>query len=137
MTKSELIERISQKAPRVPKRDVEVIVQTMFESMLKALRREQRIEIRGFGSFAVKTRRPRDGRNPKTGEKVHVPRRRIPYFTVGKELRDRLNPARPAGSTAGAAARYGSSRLESSPASQSFTAARRFQPRRAVPGRRA
>ena len=92
MTKSELIERISQKAPRVPKRDVEVIVQTMFESMLKALRREQRIEIRGFGSFAVKTRRPRDGRNPKTGEKVSVPRRRIPYFTVGKELRDRLNP---------------------------------------------
>jgi integration host factor subunit beta len=64
----------------------------MFQSMLKALRRAQRIEIRGFGSFAVKTRRPRDGRNPKTGEKVQVPRRRIPYFTVGKELRDRLNP---------------------------------------------
>jgi integration host factor subunit beta len=92
MTKSELIERISQKAPRVPKRDVEVIVQTIFESMLDALRREQRIEIRGFGSFAVKTRQARDGRNPKSGQKVHVPRRRIPYFTVGKELRDRLNP---------------------------------------------
>ncbi len=92
MTKSELVERISQKVPRVPKRDVEVIVQTIFESMLGALRREQRIEIRGFGSFAVKTRQPREGRNPKTGQKVQVPRRRTPYFTVGKELRDRLNP---------------------------------------------
>jgi len=56
MTKSELIERISQKVPRVPKRDIEAIVQTIFESMLDALRRDQRIEIRGFGSFAVKTR---------------------------------------------------------------------------------
>jgi integration host factor subunit beta len=104
MTKSELIERISQKLPRVPKRDVEAIVQTIFDSMLGALQRRQRIEIRGFGSFAIKTRRPREGRNPKTGQKVHVPSRRTPYFTVGKELRDRLNPqqrmpvvARPAG----------------------------------------
>jgi integration host factor subunit beta len=92
MTKSELIERISQKVPRVPKRDVEAIVQTIFESMLDALRRDQRIEIRGFGSFAVKTRQAREGRNPKTGQRVHVPRRRTPYFNVGKELRDRLNP---------------------------------------------
>jgi integration host factor subunit beta len=92
MTKSELIERISQKVPRVPKRDVEAIVQTIFESMLDALRRDQRIEIRGFGSFAIKTRQPRDGRNPKTGQRVHVPQRRTPYFNVGKELRGRLNP---------------------------------------------
>src|SRR5712692_12049614 len=92
MTKSQLIDRVSEKLPRVPRRDVETIVHTIFESMLNTLRREQRIEIRGFGSFAVKVRDPRDGRNPKTGQKVSVPRRRIPYFTVGKELRDRLNP---------------------------------------------
>jgi len=92
MTKSELIERINQKVPRVPKRQVEMIVQTIFDAMLGALQRQQRIEIRGFGSFAIKTRRPREGRNPKTGQKVHVPSRRTPYFTVGKELRERLNP---------------------------------------------
>ena len=92
MTKSELIERINQKAPRIPKRQVEIIVQTIFDAMLGALQRQQRIEIRGFGSFAIKTRRPREGRNPKTGQRVHVPSRRAPYFTVGKELRERLNP---------------------------------------------
>jgi len=92
MTKSELIERINQKVPRIPKRQVEIIVQTIFDAMLGALQRQQRIEIRGFGSFAIKTRRPRQGRNPKTGQTVHVPSRRAPYFTVGKELRDRLNP---------------------------------------------
>ncbi len=92
MTKSELIERINHKVPRVPKRQVEIIVQTIFDAMLGALQRKQRIEIRGFGSFAIKTRRPREGRNPKTGQKVQVPSRRVPYFTVGKELRDRLNP---------------------------------------------
>lgn len=92
MTKSELIERVSQKAPRIPKRQVEVIVQTMFDAMRGALQRQERIEIRGFGTFAIRTRRPREGRNPKSGKKVHVPSRRTPYFTVGKELRDRLNP---------------------------------------------
>lgn len=129
MTKSQLIDRISEKTPRVPKRDIETIVHTVFQSMLDALQHEQRIEIRGFGSFAVKIREARDGRNPKTGAKVHVPRRRIPYFTVGKELRDRLNPARPAGSTAGAAALYSSSSLQSSPAAQTFTAASETGPR--------
>ncbi|HME92082.1 MAG TPA: integration host factor subunit beta [Myxococcaceae bacterium] len=128
MTKSQLIDRISEKTPRVPKRDIEAIVHTVFQSMLDALQREQRIEIRGFGSFAVKVREARDGRNPKTGQKVHVPRRRIPYFTVGKELRDRLNPQRPSNATTGAA-HYGSSSLESSPAAQSFTAASEVGPR--------
>lgn len=120
MTKSQLIDRISEKAPRIPKRDIETVVHTVFRSMLNALRREQRIEIRGFGSFAIKIREERDGRNPKTGVKVHVPRRRIPYFTVGKELRERLNPQRRAPAGAGV---YGSSSLPPSPAAQSFTAA--------------
>jgi integration host factor subunit beta len=92
MTKSQLIERIAQKAPHVPRREVEAIVNTVFDVMINALRNEQRIEIRGFGSFSVKTRGPREGRNPKTGQKVLVPVRRNPSFTVGKELRDRLNP---------------------------------------------
>ncbi len=122
MTKSQLIDRISEKAPRIPKRDIETVVHTVFQSMLNALRREQRIEIRGFGSFAIKIREARDGRNPKTGVKVQVPRRRIPYFTVGKELRERLNPQSRAGSAAGAGV-YGSSSLPPSPAAQSFTAA--------------
>lgn len=127
MTKSELIERISQRVPRVPKRDVEAIVQTIFESMLDALRREQRIEIRGFGSFAVKTRQARDGRNPKTGQKVQVPRRRIPYFTVGKELRDRLNPPQPMPVPATASTSYASS-IRGSPV-QSLNAASETSPR--------
>lgn len=91
MTKSQLIEKITERAPHVPRREVERIVNTVFDSMVEALKKEQRIEIRGFGSFAVKVREERDARNPKTGEKVHVPRRLTPYFTVGKELRDRLN----------------------------------------------
>lgn len=91
MTKSQLIERIAERAPHVPRREVEEIVNTVFDSMVDALRRTERIEIRGFGSFAVKIRHPREGRNPRTGERVRVPRRLTPYFTPGKELRDRLN----------------------------------------------
>ena len=91
MTKSQLIDRIAEQAPRVPHRDVEAIVNTMFDAMVDALRASQRIEIRGFGSFAVKVREPREGRNPKTGQKVNVPRRHTLSFTAGKELRDRLN----------------------------------------------
>ncbi|MBX5481080.1 MAG: integration host factor subunit beta [Myxococcaceae bacterium] len=97
MTKSQLIERISRKLPHVPRCEVERIVNTVFDSMVEALKREDRIEIRGFGSFAVKVRKAREARNPRTGAKVHVPRRLTPYFTVGKELRDRLNPQRPGG----------------------------------------
>jgi integration host factor subunit beta len=96
MTKSQLIERIAEKAPDVPRREVEAIVNAVFDCMVEALRQGQRIEIRGFGSFAVKTRRPREGRNPKTGQRVSVPERRTLSFTVGKELRDRLNPDQPA-----------------------------------------
>lgn len=95
MTKSQLIDSIAGRAPHVPRREVERIVNTVFEAMIDALKREQRIEIRGFGSFAVKVREQRDARNPRTGDKVRVPRRLTPYFTVGKELRDRLNPPGP------------------------------------------
>lgn len=91
MTKSQLIDCIAGRVPHVPRREVERIVNTVFETMIDALRREERIEIRGFGSFAVKVRDAREARNPKTGQKVQVPRRLTPYFTVGKELRDRLN----------------------------------------------
>lgn len=91
MTKSQLVDLIAEKAPHVPRREVEQIVNTVFDSMVDALKREQRIEIRGFGSFGVKVRDAREARNPKTGDKVSVPRRLTPFFSVGKELRDRLN----------------------------------------------
>jgi integration host factor subunit beta len=93
MTKNQLIECIAERAPQLARRDVERMVNTVFDAMVGALRREQRIEIRGFGSFAVRVRDARQARNPRTGESVRVPRRLTPYFTVGKELRDRLNPA--------------------------------------------
>ena len=91
MTKSQLIDRVCARAPTMPRREVEAMVQSVFEAMLDGLKRQQRIEIRGFGSFAVKVREAREGRNPKTGQKVQVPRRRSPSFTAGKELRERLN----------------------------------------------
>ncbi len=91
MTKSQLIDLIADKAPQVPRREVEAIVNAVFDCMLETLVRGERIEIRGFGSFSVKVRNAREGRNPKTGEKVKVPERRTLAFTVGKELRDRLN----------------------------------------------
>lgn len=92
MTKSQLIDAISRRAPHVPRREVESIVNAVFDAMNESLQRGERIEIRGFGSFGVKTRPARQGRNPKTGEQVSVPLRRTPFFTVGKELKERLNP---------------------------------------------
>src|SRR3954462_12018787 len=92
MTKSQLIELIAERAPKVPRREIERIVNAVFDSMSESLQGGERIEIRGFDSFGVKTRPARQGRNPKTGEQVSVPLRRTPYFTVGKELKDRLNP---------------------------------------------
>jgi len=92
MTKSQLIDLIAGKAPQVPRREVEAIVNAVFDAMVAALADGERIEIRGFGSFVVKLRRAREGRNPKTGVKVQIPERRTLSFTVGKELRDRLNP---------------------------------------------
>ncbi len=91
MTKSELIEAVASRKPELSKRDVETVVNTVFDTMVSAMAQDYRIEIRGFGSFVVKRRAARDGRNPKTGAKVFVPTKRIPFFTVGKELRERVD----------------------------------------------
>lgn len=95
MTKSQLIARLADRYPRLSKRDAEVIVNTIFDGMAQALSEGDRIEIRGFGSFIVKIRDSREGRNPKTGERVAVPQKRTPFFTVGKELKERVNNMSP------------------------------------------
>ena len=91
MTKSQLVGSVSKQVDGIPMRDVEEVVDTIFECMAGALARAERIEIRGFGSFAVKNRDARESRNPKTGEKVSVPRKSIPHFTPGKELKERVD----------------------------------------------
>ncbi|GIX30654.1 MAG: integration host factor subunit beta [Porticoccaceae bacterium] len=94
MTKSELIERIARQQEQLPARDVEAAVKMILERMTQALVRNQRIEIRGFGSFTLHYRGPRVGRNPKTGERVELPGKYVPHFKPGKDLRERVN-ARP------------------------------------------
>ncbi len=91
MTKRELIEKLAQKVEGLSLKDAELVVDTIFQAMTEALARGERIEIRGFGSFEVRQRRARQGRNPKTGEQVFVPEKRVPFFKVGKELRHRVN----------------------------------------------
>ena len=91
MTKSQLIELIAEKAPHVPPRRVEAIVNAVFECMTESLKAGERIELRGFGCFGVKSRPARIGRNPKTGGAVSLPRRVAVSFAAGKELRERLN----------------------------------------------
>jgi integration host factor subunit beta len=93
MTKSELIQRISEQNPHLYQRDVERIVSTIFDEISEALAQGQRVELRGFGAFSVKDRESRTGRNPRTGETVHVDAKRIPFFKTGKLLRERLNGA--------------------------------------------
>jgi len=91
MTKSGLIEAVAERTPHISKKDTEIVVNTIFESMAEALRQGQRIEIRGFGSFQVKIREAREGRNPKTGEPVHISAKRTPFFKVGKELKEMVD----------------------------------------------
>ena len=91
MTKHDLIEEVARLYPRYSRRDAEVIVNSVFDSMAEALHQGERIEIRGFGSFVVKQRRAREGRNPKTGAVVAVEAKRVPFFKVGKELRLRVD----------------------------------------------
>jgi integration host factor beta subunit len=93
MTKSGLIESVAEKTPHISKRDTEIVVNTIFESMAQALKTGDRIEIRGFGSFQVKIREAREGRNPKTGEPVHISAKRTPFFKVGKELKEMVDGA--------------------------------------------
>ena len=91
MTKSELIQRLAERNPHLYQRDVERIVSTIFDEISGALARGDRVELRGFGAFSVKNRAARAGRNPRTGETVHVARKSVPFFKVGKDLRLRLN----------------------------------------------
>ncbi len=91
MTKSELIAKLAGKNPQLYIRDVEIIVETIFEEMTDALARGDRVELRGFGSFSVKEREARTGRNPRTGETVEVEAKKLPAFKAGKALRDKLN----------------------------------------------
>lgn len=91
MTKSQLIARVAAASPHLAKKDIEASVNAVFQSMTDALCQDDRIEIRGFGSFSVKRRPAREGRNPRTGKKVFVPTRRIAVFTPGKAVRMGLN----------------------------------------------
>jgi integration host factor subunit beta len=92
MTKAELIEEVS-KVVEMTRKDSETIVETIFDSIVNSLHKGEKIEIRGFGSFRTRQRQPRVGRNPKTGSRVEVPSKRIPYFKPSKELRDLVNHA--------------------------------------------
>ncbi|MGB0921891.1 MAG: integration host factor subunit beta [Alphaproteobacteria bacterium] len=94
MIKSELIQKLADENPHLFHRDVERIVNTIFEEVAMALARGERVELRGFGAFSVKHRPSRTGRNPRSGETVHVPEKHVPFFKTGKELRDRLNAAK-------------------------------------------
>jgi len=91
MTKSDLIELIGNTLKHLPIKEVELIVNTVFDKMTESLSTGDRIEIRGFGSFEVRQREPRQGRNPKTGASVYVNTRKVPFFKVGKELKERIN----------------------------------------------
>jgi integration host factor subunit beta len=91
MTKSELIQRLAERNPHLYLRDVEKIVETIFNEITGALAKGDRVELRGFGAFSVKHRDSRTGRNPRTGETVHVESKRLPFFKTGKALRELLN----------------------------------------------
>ncbi|MFW2421109.1 MAG: integration host factor subunit beta [Porticoccaceae bacterium] len=91
MTKSELIDKIANSQDHLPTRDVELAVKMLLEKMTHTLVNQQRIEIRGFGSFSLHYRAPRRGRNPKTGDEVDLTGKYVPHFKPGKELRERVN----------------------------------------------
>jgi integration host factor subunit beta len=93
MTKSDLIEHLCQ-TQNMPKGKAETLVNTIFDSLEAALRRGERIEIRGFGSFEIREYKPYEGRNPRTGAAVNVRAKRLPFFKVGKELKERVNGGR-------------------------------------------
>ena len=103
MTKAELIEDVSR-AVEMSRKDSEIIVETIFDSIVKSLKAGDKIEIRGFGSFRTRQRKPRIGRNPKTGTRVDVPAKKIPYFKPSKELKDLVNTSHAAEAAAPPAA---------------------------------
>lgn len=93
MTRSELIDQLAERHPQLGLRDTELVVKTLLDALAEALTAGHRIEIRGFGSFSLSVRPSRVGRNPKSGEKVTVPAKRVPHFKAGKELRERVDQA--------------------------------------------
>jgi len=99
MTKSELVTHVAERLPYMTRRDAEVVIDTIFESVADALAQGEGIEIRGFGSLKVKDRDERQGRNPKTGELLRIPAKKYPLFRIGKELHDRINPTVPSRGT--------------------------------------
>ena len=96
MTKAELVDHVTALGD-LTRRDGEVIVDTLFDSVIGALKADDKVEVRGFGSFRTRQRKPRTGRNPKTGASVEVPAKRVPYFKPSKELRDLVNPGEGSG----------------------------------------
>jgi len=91
VTKSELIARLAARFPQLPMRDTDLAVKTILDAMAQALSEGQRIEIRGFGSFSLSNRPSRIGRNPKSGQQVYVPSKRVPHFKPGKQLREQVD----------------------------------------------
>jgi len=91
MIKSELVQKIADKNPHLYHRDVERIVNRVFDEIISSMKDGHRVELRGFGAFSVKDRQARTGRNPRTGAAVDVTEKRVPFFKTGKELRQRLN----------------------------------------------
>lgn len=91
MTKAHLIERVAEKSPTLTRRQAETAVNAIFDCIRDSLRQGDKTEIRGFGSFRIRIRRNKDGRNPKTGEAVVVPEKRMPFFKAGKEIKELLN----------------------------------------------
>lgn len=90
MTKAELVEKVAEEID-LTKKETERIVNIVFGCIVDALRQNDKVELRGFGSFRVRHREPRDGRNPKTGTTVHIPAKKVPFFKAGKELREMVN----------------------------------------------
>ena len=123
MTKAELIEEVSR-VVEMTRKDSEVIVEAIFDSIVRSLRTGDKIEIRGFGSFRTRQRQPRVGRNPKTGTRVEVPSKRIPYFKPSKELKDLVNAGGngSGGAAAGSPGTSGSSTATPSTTTQPATA---------------
>ena len=91
MTKSELIARLAEQNPTLYHRDIEKLVNTVFDTITTALVEGNRVELRGFGAFSIRERKARIGRNPRTGEAVNVDAKRMPFFKMGKGMKERLN----------------------------------------------
>jgi integration host factor subunit beta len=91
MTRSELVDRLHSRAPKLTQEDAKFVVDVILEAITRSLVADSRVEIRGFGSFSLNYRQPRVGRNPKSGEKVQVPGKHVPYFKAGKEMREGVN----------------------------------------------